>query len=108
MLIEPEQPDEWLCTFSLHRNTRLLTAAPGGLPCLHGIRALSVLWIIILHSSVVLRKNDVNDDEISENVSSGQRYFGVFAGHLAVDSFFVLSGLLLVYTSVGKTESREH
>ncbi|XP_061727277.1 O-acyltransferase like protein-like isoform X2 [Cydia pomonella] len=102
---EPERWHEWLCTFSLHRNTRLLTVAPGGLPCLHGIRALSVLWIIMLHSSLQLRHHSVNEKDISENVSSEQRYLGVAAGHLAVDSFFVLSGLLLVYTSAGKTES---
>ncbi|XP_063391778.1 O-acyltransferase like protein-like [Cydia fagiglandana] len=104
MLAEPEPRDQWLCAFSLHRNTRLLTAAPGGLACLHGVRALSVLWIIILHSSLMLRQHSVNEEETSESVS-GQRYFVVAAGHLAVDSFFVLSGLLLVYTSAGKTES---
>ncbi|XP_063538710.1 O-acyltransferase like protein-like [Cydia strobilella] len=99
------KPDELRSCFSVYNNTdRLLTLAskPGALDCLDGIRALSILWVITGHSALVhfgtYLSNFVDYLEWSVNL----RAVYLLSAHLSVDSFFVLSGLLLVYTVARK------
>lgn len=45
-----EQPNKLLVSFSIPKNLQqLLKIQHGHIPCLHGIRCLSLFWIIFLH-----------------------------------------------------------
>ncbi|XP_073949765.1 nose resistant to fluoxetine protein 6-like [Choristoneura fumiferana] len=92
-------------SFSLYTNTRrLLTfnSAPGALECLDGIRALAMMWVIVGHTySTQLQAPFYNrSDFFSWMVSFPSLW--ILAAPITVDTFFLLSGLLIVYTSVGK------
>ncbi|XP_061708213.1 nose resistant to fluoxetine protein 6-like [Cydia pomonella] len=106
-LPEPAKSNKVLRAWSLYWNTgRLLTLADTSrsLHCLDGIRALSVLWIILFHTAGRVMDDCVNKSDIMYGPISRQKYLWAFTGHIAVDSFFVLSGLLLVYTTSHKTK----
>ncbi|CAB3367940.1 Hypothetical predicted protein [Cloeon dipterum] len=82
--------------FSLKRNFEELVRvpeklAPSQIGCVHGIRALSMLWIVFCHSysSTTLPP--------FFNVSKSWYMAPLLNGFMAVDSFFFLSGLLSVY-----------
>ncbi|XP_047991968.1 O-acyltransferase like protein-like isoform X2 [Leguminivora glycinivorella] len=99
------KPDELRSCFSVYGNTdRLLTLAskPGALDCLDGVRTLSILWVITGHSLLVhfgtYLSNILDYAEWSENLRAAY----LLAADFSVDSFFVLSGLLLVYTAARK------
>ncbi|XP_026315718.1 uncharacterized protein LOC113227060 [Hyposmocoma kahamanoa] len=90
-------------SFSVYTNSRrLITYKPvrGTLECVDGIRAISMAWIVIGHtfstSSPVLNNADIFQWAMS--LSS----IWVTTAMIGVDTFFMLSGLLIVYTTVGK------
>lgn len=64
--------------------------------CAHGIRALSMIWIIVLHVHETIYQLQI------ENTPARTNYFGsfqatllFFTGQLAVDTFLALSGMLV-------------
>ncbi|KAL8559329.1 hypothetical protein ACOMHN_060019 [Nucella lapillus] len=61
--------------------------------CLHGIRVLSITWVVLGHSYAMLDPatgNSVSKNKAMESVS----FMVIPAGVLAVDTFFLLSGCL--------------
>ncbi|KAI8426824.1 hypothetical protein MSG28_014506 [Choristoneura fumiferana] len=103
---DPEQANEIYRTCSLYSNTRRLLTfdKPRALDCLDGIRSLSTLMIVVYHNFVVhfeVLKYVVNDLERIEWKYKAQGLW-INSADLAVDSFFAMSGLLLVYTSFSK------
>ncbi|KOB58034.1 Uncharacterized protein OBRU01_20672, partial [Operophtera brumata] len=71
-----------LLSFSVYTNTRRLityNAVPGAIECLDGVRSFAMMWWITSAGSV-----------------------WITMGPITVDTFFMLSGLLLVYTTAGK------
>ncbi|KAB0802334.1 hypothetical protein PPYR_04520 [Photinus pyralis] len=86
-----------LSAFSLKNNiTKCLatsTNAANTISCLEGMRVLSLMWIIVRHvfRSKRLRIRSVRDEVI---------HTMVLGGSLAVDTFFVMSGMLLVYNEM--------
>jgi peptidoglycan/LPS O-acetylase OafA/YrhL len=72
-----------------------------GTECLHGIRVLSVLWIVLGHTAAITSSTgpgysnpgDVLPPHGWANTVAGQL---IFASRFAVDTFLVLSGFLLV------------
>ncbi|GBM99423.1 Nose resistant to fluoxetine protein 6 [Araneus ventricosus] len=74
----------------------LNTSAEGQLPCLHGIRFLSMTWVIVCHSYafgfLVVR----NLTETIDYVDHWQ-FQVILNGFYSVDSFFLLSGFLVAY-----------
>ncbi|XP_073949763.1 nose resistant to fluoxetine protein 6-like [Choristoneura fumiferana] len=92
-------------SFSVYNNTRrLLTfnSAPGALECLDGIRALAITWVIIGHTySTQLHAPFYNRLDFFSWITSFSAIW-IMAAPITVDTFFLLSGLLIVYTSVGK------
>ncbi|XP_072939052.1 nose resistant to fluoxetine protein 6-like [Epargyreus clarus] len=90
-------------SFSVYTNTRrLLTfnSSPGSLECLDGIRALAMIWVILGHSFFTLSETLNPIEGFEWSISLGAAWITV--APLTVDTFFFLSGLLLVYTTVGK------
>ncbi|XP_063380264.1 nose resistant to fluoxetine protein 6-like [Cydia fagiglandana] len=92
-------------SFSVYTNTRrLLTfnSVPGTLESLDGIRSISMMWVIIGHTYATNgRGHFFNRQEMFTWMHSFSALW-VVASPISVDTFFLLSGLLIVYTSVGK------
>ncbi|XP_026315720.1 nose resistant to fluoxetine protein 6-like [Hyposmocoma kahamanoa] len=90
-------------SFSVYTNARrLITYKPvrGALECVDGVRALSMAWVVIGHTFITLPPVLNNLDYFEWGMSF--RAIWITAAPLAVDTFFTLSGLLIVYTSFGK------
>ncbi|KAJ8916787.1 hypothetical protein NQ315_005792 [Exocentrus adspersus] len=89
-----------LTAFSVYSNGRKLfriSKNSGELTCLNGIRFLSMMWVIIGHIfSMVYMAPIVNFKDVMEWVESS-RSMTIASGTLSVDSFFLMSGALLVY-----------
>ncbi|KAH8304724.1 hypothetical protein KR044_007256, partial [Drosophila immigrans] len=100
-----------LLAFSLRQNLRSLlqttarTAAGSHvIPCLHGIRCLTIVWIIYGHDNMfMLLSPNVNGAEI---VAWAQTPYSMIlqSGSTSVDTFFLLSGLLLVMATLRELE----
>ncbi|XP_063538699.1 nose resistant to fluoxetine protein 6-like [Cydia strobilella] len=105
MFLVTTKPDELRSCFSVYGNTdRLLTLAskPGALDCLDGIRALSILWVMTGHSFLAHLNSYLSNYVDLLEWSANIRAVYILSANLSVDSFFVLSGLLLVYTAANK------
>ncbi|XP_017103709.2 nose resistant to fluoxetine protein 6 [Drosophila bipectinata] len=98
--------------FSLRRNVPQLfdtstAPSPRVIPCLHGIRCLTILWIIFGHGYMfLLLAPNINSYEI---VVWAQTPFSMLlqSGSTSVDTFFLLSGLLLVLTTLREMERNQ-
>ncbi|KAI5639154.1 acyltransferase family domain-containing protein [Phthorimaea operculella] len=92
-------------SFSLYTNTRrFLTfkSSPGALECVDGIRAISMLWVVVGHTySFTLLRFIHNMFDIYEWMTDISSTW-INAAPITVDTFFMLSGVLVVYTTIGK------
>ncbi|XP_016995137.2 nose resistant to fluoxetine protein 6 [Drosophila takahashii] len=101
--------------FSARANSRALfrlvdnKANPNVIDCLHGIRCLSFIWVVYCHDYLIFA--------MSPNINMGvvltwiDSFYSLFVKHgvYAVDTFFFLSGLLLVVIalrSMDKTKGK--
>ncbi|XP_066294089.1 nose resistant to fluoxetine protein 6-like [Branchiostoma lanceolatum] len=88
-----------LLCFSLYTNiAKLLSTsqAPGAIKCLHGIRFLSMTWVILGHTYAFA--SPVIENPLAALDVIGQFTFqAVGNAYVSVDSFFFLSGLLTAY-----------
>ncbi|XP_013136895.1 PREDICTED: nose resistant to fluoxetine protein 6-like isoform X2 [Papilio polytes] len=94
------------CMFSVYSNTRRLltfTSSSGALECIDGVRALAMLWVLLGHS-FSSQPFTYNAIESFQWILSYEGLW-ITAGHITVDTFFMLSGLLVVYTTAGKLTS---
>ncbi|KAL7743224.1 hypothetical protein ACLKA6_016170 [Drosophila palustris] len=108
-------PNKLLTSFSLRQNLRQLlqtttttartSSTPTHLiPCLHGIRCLTIIWIIYGHDNMfMLLAPNVNSFEI---IAWAQTPYSMIlqSGTTAVDTFFLLSGMLLVMATLRELE----
>ncbi|GIY56026.1 nose resistant to fluoxetine protein 6 [Caerostris darwini] len=88
-------------SFSLLSNGRRLLSAPGGssaeFRCIHGIRALTMCWVVLGHTYVLL------DFELTKDPTSVQNWFSalefelIHNGWLSVETFFLISGVLVTF-----------
>ncbi|XP_026313920.1 nose resistant to fluoxetine protein 6-like, partial [Hyposmocoma kahamanoa] len=100
---DPKALNKINLAFSVHRNCRrLITYKPvrGALECVDGIRAITMAWVVIGHTFATAPHIVNMLDVLRWGLSSSSIW--VIAAPIAVDTFFLLSGLLIVYTTVGK------
>ena len=75
--------------------------------CLHGLRVFSMCWIILGHLSLFAYFFSENPISYSTTSVSHISYRGISESVLAVDSFFLMSGLLVAYLTLRKMERRK-
>ncbi|XP_064616438.1 nose resistant to fluoxetine protein 6-like isoform X2 [Liolophura sinensis] len=99
-----------LASFSVYTNGRkiLSTAqAPGSLNCLHGIRFLSMSWVILGHTYGIMLTVSDNMAEYVPVIFKRWTFQAILNGMVSVDSFFFLSGLLVAYISFKEMNKNE-
>ncbi|XP_066275162.1 nose resistant to fluoxetine protein 6-like [Branchiostoma lanceolatum] len=85
--------------FSVYTNVRKLLntkQAPGSIKCLHGIRFISMTWVILGHTYLVHREGLDNRNRLGDEYPRFT-FQAVNNATISVDSFFFLSGLLMSY-----------
>ncbi|KAH8352937.1 hypothetical protein KR084_007429, partial [Drosophila pseudotakahashii] len=111
-----EVSSKLLGSFSLRKNVPQLLKtsskpSPRVIQCLNGIRCLTIIWIILGHGYMyLLLAPNINAYEI---VAWAKTPFSMAfqSGSTSVDTFFLLSGLLLVLTALremDRTKGRLH
>ncbi|XP_067686795.1 nose resistant to fluoxetine protein 6-like [Haliotis asinina] len=89
-----------LLAFSITRNAEKIlsvTSGEGNLGCIHGIRVLSMAWVILGHSlswSTLITTENLTDFAARVKDFTME---AVLNGTLSVDTFFLLSGCLVCY-----------
>ena len=101
---------KYLFCFSLYKTVSQIFAIKhqpsSAITCLHGLRVISMCWIILGHLSLFAYFFSENPSYIS-NSASHISYRGITESELAVDSFFLMSGLLVTYHTLRKMENRK-
>ena len=88
----------------------MATHQPGkAITSIHGIRVISLFWVILGHTVVWAMQYNVvaNIFEVFQTVPTRFLFQIVVNAFFAVDSFFVLSGLLLSFLSMKEIEQRQ-
>lgn len=103
---EPRHPV--LLSFSIIENGRKIfkTSSTGDqLTCIHGIKALSMMWVMYGHeySSTLLYSGVDNYKTVLEFADQKENMY-ILSAQLSVDSFFAIGGLLLVYVYLKSLE----
>ncbi|XP_071100848.1 nose resistant to fluoxetine protein 6-like [Haliotis cracherodii] len=86
-----------LLAFSITRNTEKLlsvNSSASDLSCLHGVRVLSMAWVILGHTVLICLTSAINPVDGFKDLSSFTMQ-AVTNGTVAVDTFFVMSGCLV-------------
>ncbi|XP_068082886.1 nose resistant to fluoxetine protein 6 [Anabrus simplex] len=97
-----------LLAFSVYTNGSKLfaisTSRSGNtITCLHGIRFLSMAWVILGHRyRSAINFPSINSSRYGEEIYSDWRYLWITNATISVDTFLVLSGLLVAYTFLQK------
>ncbi|XP_077296659.1 nose resistant to fluoxetine protein 6-like [Arctopsyche grandis] len=100
-----------LISFSIWTNTsKLFTINKNNsksLKCLHGLRALSLMWVIIGHRYInYLMIPITNGTDILKWVGETGS-MAIISGPFSVDTFFLLSGLLVAYISFRQLDKKQ-
>ncbi|XP_078606530.1 nose resistant to fluoxetine protein 6-like isoform X2 [Branchiostoma floridae x Branchiostoma japonicum] len=88
-----------LLAFSVRTNTRKLLStreSSDSLGCLHGIRFLSMTWVILGHTFAFIIYY-IDNPLYGLNITKRFSFEPILNGFLSVDSFFFLSGVLMAY-----------
>ncbi|XP_078686671.1 nose resistant to fluoxetine protein 6-like [Branchiostoma floridae x Branchiostoma belcheri] len=103
-----------LLCFSVYTNIgKLLSTkqAPGSITCLHGIRFISMTWVILGHTYAFVISLNQQLDNVVQAVETVQTFTfqAIMNALVSVDSFFFLSGLLMTYLllrQIGKNREK--
>ncbi|XP_046660242.1 nose resistant to fluoxetine protein 6-like [Homalodisca vitripennis] len=89
-----------LCAFSLKTNvTQMLStrASPTALTCLNGLRVLAIFWIMTGHRMLQMLSFPKQRGRDVYEVLDGYSWAPVESTQLAVEIFFLISGILVTY-----------
>ncbi|XP_039751373.1 nose resistant to fluoxetine protein 6-like [Pararge aegeria] len=106
---DPKEANEILIAFSALKNCRQLLVIkpnPNNINCLDGIRSLAIFWVIVGHVFYIIGFIPANPID-TVNWSQSYESLWITTATLTVDTFFLLSGLLLVYITAKKLTGRE-
>ncbi|XP_075589358.1 nose resistant to fluoxetine protein 6-like isoform X3 [Dermatophagoides farinae] len=104
--------NEFLACFSPARNCRKLfmtqTSSSGNdeLSCVHGIRVLTICWIIMGHTLDWNNLNVYRDTFLIKESLSDLMKQPFFRTHFSVETFFYITGLLTSYITLGYTKGK--
>ncbi|XP_035212217.1 nose resistant to fluoxetine protein 6-like [Stegodyphus dumicola] len=94
-----------LMAFSYHRNVKKLLQTDnnsGVLGSLHGIRFLTIAWILLTHTYFLLYFPSVDGLTKIEDYGKSFAFQAIINGTYAVETFFFIGGLLLSYILASK------
>ncbi|KAG8287294.1 hypothetical protein J6590_041538 [Homalodisca vitripennis] len=94
------QKNAILCAFSLKTNvTQMLStrASPTALTCLNGLRVLAIFWIMTGHRMLQMLSFPKQRGRDVYEVLDGYSWAPVESTQLAVEIFFLISGILVTY-----------
>ncbi|XP_049837506.1 nose resistant to fluoxetine protein 6-like [Schistocerca gregaria] len=97
--IDIKKDSAWLA-FSVRKNWRSLThVSNSGLTSVHGIKFLSMAWVVLFHKYAVMAETPIiNSDIVEDGLKYDWTQMPVSnGGSLAVNTFFVVSGMLLSF-----------
>ncbi|XP_076454789.1 nose resistant to fluoxetine protein 6-like [Babylonia areolata] len=98
-----------LMSFSVYTNAvkLLSTDQPAGsLTCVHGIRFLSMTWVVLGHAFAFIGYFSVNSYTYTAKVNKRWTFQAISNATVSVDSFFVLSGLLVSYLTLKEMKKK--
>ncbi|KAL8613989.1 hypothetical protein ACOMHN_023224 [Nucella lapillus] len=79
----------------------------GSLTCVHGVRFLSMSWVVLGHTWGMPASIGMNLLPYLQDLISHWSYQGITNATVSVDSFFVLSGLLVAYLTLKEMKKRQ-
>ena len=101
---------QFLLAFSLYESVPKIFATKkqpsSAITSLHGIRVLSMCWVILAHTHLWGFFFSSNISSFVRNEVSRLSYRAVSSGIFAVDSFFLMSGLLVTYLTLRHMDRR--
>ena len=102
---------DFILSFSLYKTVPSIMAThqpANAITSVHGIRVISMFWVILGHTALWALRFNVfaNELEVFQTVPKRFIFQIIDNAFFAVDSFFVLSGLLLSFLSMKEIEQR--
>ncbi|KAL4713616.1 hypothetical protein ACJJTC_016699 [Scirpophaga incertulas] len=102
---DPQKANRSFVIFSVYTNCRrffTFKSNPEAIECLDGIRSFAMFWVIIGHTFVnQLQFIPANPLDLLEFMQSFWSLW-ITSAPITVDTFFLISGMLLVYTTAAK------
>ncbi|XP_041377307.1 nose resistant to fluoxetine protein 6-like [Gigantopelta aegis] len=104
----PSVVEQLMKAFSLYNNVPKLVnckKSPSAIHCIHGIRFFSIMWIILGHTynyGIISVKDNPTTANLVEadNVIKELSFQVVQAGDYSVDTFFMISGMLVTWLTL--------
>lgn len=97
-----------MLSFSVINNSQNLFSTdrkPDEIHCLHGMRFLSMAWVVLGHTYATSLVYIDNILDAGDNLVSKITLQAIANANFAVDSFFFLSGLLVAYLTIKRLEN---
>ncbi|GFR98725.1 nose resistant to fluoxetine protein 6-like [Elysia marginata] len=91
--------------FSIYTNAEKLLnfkQPPGTLTCLNGLRVISINWVILGHTCLFMFTAANNVGAFAQKALKRYSFQVVINATFSVDTFFVMSGLLLTYATLNQ------
>lgn len=99
LLFIPDLIKRMLLCFSIIQNFKAIFNQKVGsdtVPCIHGLRTISMGWVILGHLSIIAFKYSQNY-EFKRNVEKEFLFQTILNGQYSVDTFFFISGFLISF-----------
>ncbi|CAG9806050.1 unnamed protein product [Chironomus riparius] len=106
------EPNKLLASFSVYSNGYKLfeitkIKSPSSINCLHGLRAMSIFWIILGHR-ITNQYPWGNPKDFQAFILGKSIATGIINAHtLAVDTFFVMGALLMTWSTLKDCEKKQ-